>query len=123
MAPFVGEGRHRLVVVVVVEQHVGVHVVDRAVHVRARALAGLRVAVHPLLRQAVFEQFEVLLAEGFQRGEGDLRRAFEVEDAGFRLHQGRIDVVIAQVVDAEQAAAQFEIAVEQRQGVVYLGDE
>ena len=47
MSPFVDQGRHRVVVVVVVQEQIGMHVIGRAVHVCAGGFARARQHVHP----------------------------------------------------------------------------
>jgi hypothetical protein len=50
------EGRKRFVIVVVVEQQIGMHVVGRAVHIGAVRLAGMGIDVHPVPGETLLEE-------------------------------------------------------------------
>ena len=97
-------------------------VVDRAVHVRAGRLAGLRIDVHPVAREPVAQQPPVLAAERRGGGEGQGLGLVEVEGP-VRRDERRIQVVVAQLVEAEHAPAQSEVAVQRRQVAVGRGDQ
>ena len=112
--PLVGERREVGEPAVVVEQQVGVDVVDVAEHVRARRLPRLRVDVHPAALEPLAQQVLVVGAEGRGRRQGQGRRLVDAELAVER-GQRRVDVVVVQVVEAQHAPADAEVAVQRRQ--------
>ncbi len=122
MAPFVGDRRHRFVVVVVVHQHVGVHVVGVARHVRARLLVRARIGVHPAAVEAVGQRGDVFPA---QRRDGidDELPALRIGKLEIAVHERRIDVVVVELRHAEQLRAEPEIPIKRRQAGVGLRNQ
>ena len=122
VAPLVHQSGHVVVLAVVVEQQVGMPVVDRAVHVGAGRLAGLRIDVHPVVGEPLAQERDVLVAE--RRGGGQSQGLGLVEVEGpLRRDERGIDVVVAQLVEAEHPPAEPEAAVERRQVAVGRGDQ
>ena len=123
VSPFVHQRGHRLVVVVVVHEDKGVHVVRRAVHVSARELARPRIDVHPAVLQAGGHRRHVTLAERLHRFEHHLLALIDRVLAR-AAHQGRVDVVVAHLaLDAEQPCPQPEVTVQGGQVPVGLRDQ
>ncbi len=56
VAPFMGEGGQSGVIIVVIEQQIGMHVVSRAVHIGAGGLVRARIGVHPFAGKTLLQQ-------------------------------------------------------------------
>src|SRR5258705_12691155 len=65
--PFMGEGRKAFVIIIVIEQQIGVHVISTAVHIGARCLMRAREWLHPFAGETTLEQGLIFLAIGRQR--------------------------------------------------------
>ena len=83
--PLVRERGQRRIVVLMVQENVGMHVERRRIHVRSRALAALRKDVHPTLRERL-----ALPHDEHQRDhreqEEQPRVGDEVEESLYRFH-------------------------------------
>ena len=99
VAPLVPQGRDVVVLAVVVQQQIGVPVVNGAVHVRAGRLALLRIDVHPVAHESLAQQGHVLVAERRGGGDGQGTGLAEIERPR-RRHERGVDVVVAQLVEA-----------------------
>ena len=111
MAPLVRQRGERFIVVVVVEQQVGMHVVHGAVHVGARALFGARVDVHPAALRALRHGTRVVFAERLDR----CQHQFDaLADRVFQItgDHRRVDVVVTHLAQAQHARAQPEVTVQ-----------
>ena len=97
-------------------------VVDRPRGVGARTLAGPGEGVHPPVLETLPDRGHVLAP---QRLDGFQDQGFPTLDgeAQVGLHQGRVDVIVAELLDAQHAGAQLEVAVERGEVGVGLLDE
>ena len=122
MAPLVRDRGDRLVVVVVVHQHVRVHVVGIAIHVGAGQLVRARVRIHPAVIESVGHGVDIVLAERRYRFQHELA-ADVVGQLDVAVHERRIDVVVMQLRHAQQLRPQAEVAIERRQVRFGLRDQ
>ena len=99
------------------------HVVGGRVHVGARLLALCRVVVNPAVAESAVERRDVV---GAQRRHGGLHFRLCLLDRVVQRDVGderRIQIVVVQLIDAENARAQLEIAMERWQVLVHAVDE
>ena len=108
MAPFMGVGRSAVVVVLMIEQHERMYVVRGARHVCTRALARLRIDVHPAFFRSNRERAGVIGAEHLNRCQERLPRRFD-RKRRVGLDERRIDIVVAEIIDAEHTSAKLEV--------------
>ena len=112
MAQLVGKRAHVVVLAVVVQQHVRMHVVASAVAIGPAPFFGRRIDVGPTLAVRSLDQFDVI---GSQRlhGPGDQLDGFLVGVLHLDVLDDRcVDVGVFQLVDAEHAFLQPQIAME-----------
>mmetsp|Transcript_6014 Transcript_6014/g.23952 ORF Transcript_6014/g.23952 Transcript_6014/m.23952 type:complete len:557 (-) Transcript_6014:1630-3300(-) len=121
MPPLMGEGADRLEIALVVQEHEGRHAVD-AVLVGATALAGRWQCMHGVGPQRGLEQRLVVLAQRLGRLQRQRRRVIERVGLGL-CDQGRVDVVVVQVRQAQHLLAQLEVAVQRGQSAAHLGHQ
>ena len=112
VAALVGQRGGAQIVVEVVQQHVGMHVVRRVVDVGARALARPRVDVDPAFLERLVHSLDVLFTQRRQRLQYQLLRILPRIVGADVLYQRRIRVVVAQVVDTQDLAAQPQVALQ-----------
>ena len=122
VAPFVRQGADGFVIVRVVEQHERVDIIRVAIHIGARHLARARVHIHPARLHGRREGFHVVGAQRRGGGEHHLLALGQRERA-LAFQQRRIDVVVRQVLDAQHARAQLEVAVQGGQVGIGLRDQ
>ena len=122
MPPLVGQGRDRLVVVVVVHQNVRMDVVDVAVHVGPRLLSLPGMHIHPAGREALGDRLPGLLAEWNHRVQHQLLAPLDGE-IHLARDQGWIDIPVAHVGHTHHPRSQPEVPVKHVQVLVRLLDE
>ena len=122
VAHLVHEGEDVIELALEVHENDGVHAVA-ARAVGTAALARGLVDVNPALAQALAHDVQVVLAQGGQRLEDELAGLLVAEvhvDAG---HHGHVEVVEAQLVEAQHAFAQGRVLVQRCRVGVHCLDE
>ena len=122
MAPFMRERRQGLVIIVVIEQQIRMNVVCRRVHIGAGSFATLRINMHPALVDRLALHINPVIAEHCHSIERYFLARLDIEFF-IKRNQRWIDVVIAHLVDTKHTSAQFEVAMQGRQRIVYLTDK
>ena len=122
MAHLVDEREH------VVELALEVHEDDR-MHAKATggigaaALAGCLVHVNPSLGQTLAHDLQVVLAQGFECFEYEIARFLVGELHVDVFHDGHVEVIEVQFVDAEYLLAQLDVLVHGGEMLVHARDE
>ncbi len=111
--PLVDERRDVVIDAVIVQEQIRMEVIDGAIHVRARGLAGLRIHMHPVAVQTRGQHLEIVGPQRPSRRERERLRFVQVERP-VGCHKRRIDVVVREVIQAEHPSSQLEIAVQGR---------
>ena len=122
VAQLVGQGERVVVLVGVVQQHVGVHAVHAA-GVRAGGLALVLVHVDPALAEGALEKHLVRLAQRLGGLQNQLLGGLVGHGAVHLVHQRHIQVVQPQRVKTQLLFANLQIAGQRRNRLVHAIDQ
>ncbi len=99
------------------------HVVGGRVHVRSGVFALHRVVVDPAIAERAVQRFDVVRA---QRRHRRLHLGLRLLDGVFERNVGdkrRIEIVVVQLIDAENARAKLQVPMKRRQVLAHAVDE
>ena len=122
MSQLMGQRKGVVVLAGVVQKHIWVYAVHAA-GVRAGGLSPVLINVDPFFIKGAPEQGLIGLSHGLQRPEHQLLRLRIGHVSIHILHEGHIEVIELQLVQAQLPAAQFQIAAERGNRVVHAVDE
>ena len=123
VARLVGQRGDIVVAAHEVQELVGVHIVGRAVAVRARFLALGGHEVHPAGLVALLEVVHIGLAEGSAGFEREVHGLLGREGQVHILHDGGVEVLVAELLDAHHPLPELEVAVQGVKVGVHIADE